>query len=127
MKANRLITSALLALLLCSCSNDRENDLIDEPDVIENPNNPNDNKITYSDDIAPIMQSSCVSCHASPPVNGAPFSLINFSQVNQRANGVLNRMSLQSGSPGAMPPSGRLPQATIDLIQQWITDGKLQN
>lgn len=121
MKTSKLFILCLLTLLVYSCSNDSEDDL--------NIDNPIDNPIVvnYTDNIKTIMQSSCVGCHSSPPSNGAPFALVNFSQVNQRANGVLNAMKKQSGASGAMPPSGRLPQATIDLIQQWIDNGKPEN
>lgn len=125
MKTARLVFVMVLALSVFACSNDSEDDLVN----VEEPTNeePGETAINYVDDIAPIMSASCVGCHADPPRNGAPFSLVNFSQVNQRANGVFNRMNLQSGSAGAMPPSGRLPQTTIDKIQQWIDDGKKEN
>lgn len=116
----KLFFLPLLAIFMFNCANDSESDLLDDP---VNP----DASINYTDDIQPIIQSACVSCHANPPVNGAPFSLVNFSQVNEKAGNIISRISLQSGSPGAMPPSGRLPQATIDKVQQWIDDGKLEN
>jgi hypothetical protein len=118
---------SLLTLCMYSCSNDSESDLIP---VVNDPggtDNPDETSINYTDDILPIMQSACISCHSSPPTNGAPFSLVNFSQVSQRANSILNSMNKQNGTPGAMPPSGRLPQATLNLVEQWINDGKLEN
>ena len=124
MKTNKLITLLLIAFSICGCSYDSESDLIDTPDEQEQQQEEDPNiLITYDDDIRPIMQGSCVSCHGNPPTNGAPFSLVNFSQVSQRANLILSAMDRQSGSPGAMPPSGRLPQATINLVRQWIEDG----
>lgn len=113
----------LFAFCIYNCSNLSEDDFINDAD---DPSDPNE-VVNYTDDIQPIIQSACIGCHASPPVNGAPFSLINFNDVNQRANGIISRMSLQSGSAGAMPPSGRLPQSTINKVQQWIDDGKLEN
>jgi hypothetical protein len=126
MKVNKLIILSLLTLCMFSCSNDSESDLIDNPNDPGDPDDPIE-LVNYTDDIATIMQSACIGCHASPPINGAPFALTNFSQVDQRSSSILNRMELQSGSPGAMPPSGRLPQATIDKVQQWINDGKPEN
>lgn len=38
-------------------------------------------------------------------------------------DGLISRISLNSGDPGAMPPAGKLPQSTIDLIVKWKTDG----
>jgi hypothetical protein len=130
MKTRKLIFLGLLTLSVSiySCSNDSEDDFVPaitqsgDPDDPDNPTTTN-----YTDNVRPVMQSSCVGCHSSPPVNGAPFALVNYTQVNQRASSILSRMSLQSGAGGAMPPSGRLPQTTIDVIQQWITDGQLEN
>ncbi|MFK7832044.1 MAG: hypothetical protein AB8B52_02095 [Winogradskyella sp.] len=123
MKTSKLFLLFLLIFTISSCSYDSESDLIE---VSTDPVDPNI-LVNYTDDVLPIMQSACIGCHSSPPVNGAPFALVNFSQVDQRASSILNRMSLQSGAPGAMPPSGRLPQSTIDKIQQWIADGQLEN
>ena len=123
MKTNKLILLSVLVFCLFSCSYDSENDLI-EPSL--GPIDPNA-IVNYTDNISPIIQSACVGCHSNPPVNGAPFALVNFNQVSQRAGNILNTMSRQSGAPNAMPPSGRLPQATIDLIERWIDDGQLEN
>jgi len=123
MEKTILVFVTFLSFMIYGCSYDSENDLI-EPIV-----NPTDNGgiVNYSNNVKPIMTSSCISCHASPPINGAPFSLITYDQVSQRANNVLNAMSRQSGASGAMPPAGRLPQSTIDIIQQWIDDGLPEN
>jgi len=137
MKTQNLVFLFLFAFLFLSCSNDSEDDLIDNSnDTSQNDdpgqgqgggNDPTNFQFNYEDDIKPIMQTSCVSCHASPPVNGAPFALVTYDQVRQRSSRVLATMDRQSGSPGAMPPSGRLPQATIDIVAQWISDGMPEN
>ncbi len=117
--------------LLVSCTYDSEADLIavedvsnDEGDGDENPTGSN---ITYVNTIKAIVDSNCISCHANPPRNGAPFSLVTFSQVSARANGILNAISRQSGAAAAMPPSGRLPQSTIDAFEEWITNETPEN
>ena len=124
----------LLTIFLYGCSNDSENDLVIDPNDGQDTDNGGDDNngdptatINYTDHIAPIMSNSCIGCHSNPPNNGAPFPLISYSQVSQRANSILSAMNKQSGTPGAMPTSGRLPQATIDLVEQWIADGKLEN
>ena len=134
MKISKLIFLSLLTLCIASCSYDSEDDLTEVTQGSNSGGNGGTggggtgvNSTNYIDDIKPIMESSCISCHASPPVNGAPFALVTFEQVSQRANRILSTMSAQSGAPGAMPPSGRLPQATIDLVQQWISNGKPEN
>lgn len=104
--------------LTTSCTNDSEDDLID--------NNPQTNIVTYVDDVGPIIETNCVSCHSDPPVNGAPNSLVNYVEV---VNAVVNmdlidRISRQPGEGGFMPLGGsRLPQNLIDLIEQWEDEG----
>ncbi len=111
----------LSMLLLFGCSNDSIEDLFEEQD----PNIP----VTYENTIEPIINNNCIGCHSNPPQNGAPFPLTNFEQVFLRAdNGQLIRaISRQTGEPRAMPPSGRLPQPTIDQIEQWIENGLEEN
>ncbi|WP_343488330.1 hypothetical protein [Allomuricauda sp. d1] len=129
-KTKILLIGCFLALLT-SCTYDSENDLI-APDGTDNEDDgsgedPTDSAITYDDTIKAIVDSNCISCHSSPPRNGAPFALVNFSQVSARANGILSAISRQSGAAGAMPPAGRLPQSTIDAFDEWIEKGTPEN
>ncbi|PRX57914.1 hypothetical protein [Flagellimonas meridianipacifica] len=118
----------LVSLLIFSCANDSESDLLDP--IPENVDDVNDDEIvdavTFTADIQPIIANNCLGCHSSPPRNGAPFALVTFQQVSSRNGGVLRTVSLQTGQPGAMPPAGRIPQASIDLINQWIEDGLIE-
>lgn len=113
---------ALASITITSCSSDSESDLLELPDEIPS----NGDLVTYTNDVKSIVDGSCLGCHSSPPRNGAPFALTNFNQVSTRANSILTAMSRANGAPAAMPPSGRLPQATIDVIDQWIKDGTEQ-
>ncbi len=130
MKRTKLIMLFLCFLVVCSCTNDSEDDLIgldqeqgsdDETDDVEATG------ITYENTVKAIIQGSCIGCHDNPPRNGAPFALVNFQQVSQRANSILSAMARQNGAAGAMPPAGRLPQNTIDQIQEWIDNGTPEN
>lgn len=103
-------------ILLVSCSSDSEDDM-----------GPNQGPVTYDGNVKAIIDNNCLACHIDPPVNGAPFALTNYTQVSSRAALILTAISKQAGTAGAMPPSGRLPQSTIDLIDQWIQDGTLEN
>ena len=102
---------------LVSCSSDSEETMM--------PNNPG--LVTYEGNVKAIINNNCLGCHTDPPVNGAPFALTTYAQVSARANQILTAISRQSGANGAMPPSGRMSQATIDIIDQWIQDGTLEN
>ncbi|AEM71648.1 hypothetical protein Murru_2613 [Allomuricauda ruestringensis DSM 13258] len=120
---NVLTVFVFAFLFLLSCSNDSESDLT-------GPQTGNENEfVTYNDNIKAVISNNCLSCHSSPPTNGAPFSLTTYTQVKNRAeNGsLLAAISKQTGEAGAMPPTGRMPQATIDLVEQWIADGLLED
>lgn len=109
----------LIGILFISCSNDSESDLM-EPETMSD--------LTYEGSIKQIMNTNCLGCHSAPPVNGAPFSLNTYERVKDRTeNGNLIRaINRQTGESAAMPPSGRMPQATIDMIEQWADEGFLE-
>jgi len=111
---------AVSMLLLIGCSNDSESDLIESIDE--------ETLVSYNATIRTVINNNCVGCHSDPTQNGAPFPLTNYDQVLVRAeNGQLLRaISRQTGEARAMPPSGRLPQATIDLIDRWIQEGAIE-
>lgn len=110
---------SLFCILSVSCTNDSESDLM-EPDTDSSP--------SYETDIRPIIANNCLGCHSDPPVNGAPFSLNTYDRVKDRTeNGnLLTAINRQTGESAAMPPTGRLPQATIDRIEQWADEGFLE-
>ena len=101
-----------------SCSSDSEDDITPPP---------TSGKITYNQHVKPAIDGNCLGCHMSPPVNGAPFPLTNYNEVSSRASSILTAISKQSSEPRAMPPGNRLPQTTIDVVNQWIQDGLLEN
>lgn len=106
-------------LLLFSCSTNSEDDLILP---IENTE-----IVKYNQNIKPIMDSNCIGCHGNSNPN-AGLSLTNFNQVRQAVlnNGLIDRISRQSGDPQLMPTGGRMPQQTIDLVVKWQTDGLME-
>ena len=87
-------------------------------------------RVTYSHDIAPIMLTQCAPCHH--PNSVAPFSLITYDQVQQRA-----QMIADVTASGYMPPwhaashtlyrgARYLTSKQKALIQQWVVQGELQ-
>jgi hypothetical protein len=119
MKKLTEIWFTILCLSLFSCSSNSEDDLILPTQ--------NTGLVKYTQNIKPIMESNCVGCHGNSNPN-AGLSLTNFNQVRQAIlnNGLIDRISKQSGDPQLMPTSGRMPQQTIDLIIKWQTDGLLE-
>ena len=63
------------------------------------PNVPGD--VTFSKDIAPILQRSCQNCHQ--PESVAPMSLMTYQEVRPWAKAIKTRTLLRD-KPGVMPP-----------------------
>ena len=115
MKKNTFkIVFVVFTFILVSCSSDS-----DEPMP--------ETKITYEKDIKLIIENNCFGCHIDPPINGAPFALVNYAQVSAEASNILTAISKQTGETSAMPPIGRMSQETIDKVAKWIDDGLLEN
>jgi len=104
---------------ITGCTSDSTEDLIDTtPPIGEN--------ITYSANVKTIIDLNCISCHANPPVNGAPMSLTTYDNVKDAIlhRGLIDRISRQNGQPGLMPNGGpRMIQSNIDIIMQWQAQG----
>ena len=58
-------------------------------------------QVTFTRDIAPILQRSCQRCHR--PDSLAPMSLIDYEEVRPWARSIKHRTGLRD-KPGAMPP-----------------------
>jgi uncharacterized membrane protein len=116
------IISILIGFISTSCSNDDSSSL-------SNPVKPSESGqdvilSTYTSNVKSIMTSNCISCHATTPINGAPFSLTTYNDVKTNIVDIINRISRAQGASGLMPQGGnRLPQTTIDQIVKWQSDG----
>ena len=62
---------------------------------------PANRPVTFTKDIAPILQRSCQQCHR--PDSVAPMSLITYEDVRPYARAIKQRTALRS-KPGVMPP-----------------------
>src|SRR5262245_28709363 len=58
-------------------------------------------RVTFTKDIAPILQRSCQNCHR--PDSLAPMSLLTYEEVRPYAAAIKRRTALR-GKQGAMPP-----------------------
>lgn len=116
MKKLFLLSPFFMALFL-SCSNDSTIDLVEQN---------NEDFVKYSTHVKSIIDNNCLACHQNPPVNFAPNHLTTYEAVKEAVQnrGLIDRVSRAQGDSGLMPAGGtRLPQATIDLLIQWETDG----
>jgi len=93
-----------------------------------------DDEVTFSRDIAPILQRSCQNCHRPDAL--APMSLITYDEVRPWARAIKNRTGLRD-KPGVMPPwfieknigiqrfkdDPSLSDEEIRLIAAWVDSG----
>ena len=91
-------------------------------------------EVTFSRDIAPILQRSCQKCHRPDAI--APMSLISYQEVRPWARAIRNRTGLRD-KPGVMPPwfiekdigiqafkdDPSLSDEEIRLIATWVDNG----
>ena len=89
------------------------------------PLDPLGRKITYQEDIKTIIDNNCISCHGiSSPQAG--LTLLTYEQVKEssKTRGLISRMN---SSSNPMPPSGKLSQEKLNLIDKWKNDGYIKN
>lgn len=91
-------------------------------------------EVTYSRDIAPILQENCERCHR--PSSLAPMSLLTYQEARRYASRIKERVQLRDES-GVMPPwflergigiqhfsnDEGLSEAEIALIAAWVDSG----
>jgi peroxiredoxin len=87
-----------------------------------------DGKVTYSNQIARIIQKRCLECHH--PGEIGPFSLTNYEEVvgwAEMMREVLqqNRMPPWHADPryGHFANDNRMPDEEKQLVYQWVKDG----
>jgi hypothetical protein len=90
--------------------------------------------VTYSRDVAPILQRACVHCHR--PSSLAPMSLTSYQEARRYASRIAERTQL-GGRMGTMPPwfierdvgiqhfknDESLTAAEIETIAEWAAAG----
>jgi hypothetical protein len=90
--------------------------------------------VTFSEDVAPILQRSCQSCHRAG--GGAPMSLTTYQEARRWANRIVERTAIRDRM-GAMPPNfvepgvgiqdfkndHPLSDAELATIQAWVANG----
>jgi mono/diheme cytochrome c family protein len=87
-----------------------------------------DTPVTFSKDVAPIFNKSCVECHR--PTMFAPMSLTTFDEARPWARSIKQRVVSRAMPPwGADPAHGTfkndpsLTQKQIDTIVAWVDAG----
>jgi len=85
--------------------------------------------VTWSRDIAPLLQEKCVECHREG--GGAPFTLQSYRDASRRARTILAVVEDRYMPPwhaigGDIPLAGdrRLDPTQIDRLRSWVQAGK---
>ena len=88
-------------------------------------------KLTYSKDVAPILNRRCVECHRSGEV--APMSLTSYKEVRPWAKAIKERVLTRAMPPwfadphyGEFKNDRRLSREEMDAIAAWVDGGALQ-
>ncbi len=121
MKFRNFLLFGTITLFTTSCSNNSTDDLTGSFPLVE--------VAKYNENVKPIIDANCVSCHATSPINGASIPLVTYQQVKNAVltGGLINRISRQNGDGDLMPLGGpRMPQNTINVIVQWEANGLLE-
>jgi mono/diheme cytochrome c family protein len=85
--------------------------------------------VTFNKDIAPIIFNNCTSCHRAGEV--APFALQSYADVSRHSHEIAD-LTHDHTMPPWKPTDGfgdfvgarRLTSEQIDLIAQWVKEGK---
>jgi hypothetical protein len=93
------------------------------------PNKTESGSVTFTRDIAPIIQANCASCHR--PGQSAPFALLSYDDVSSHANQILE-VTQSRFMPPWKPAAGftrfldelRLTKNELSLLATWVKDGK---
>jgi len=113
MKNIKFLIAIVFGVSLISCDSNTYDEI---GGYVENP--------TYTNNIKPIIDSKCVTCHYT---NNSSF-ISDLSTYDNVKNSFESGSALQYVSDGTMPKNGtRFSNATLKLINKWITDSYPEN
>jgi mono/diheme cytochrome c family protein len=81
---------------------------------------------TYSAVIAPMIQTQCIGCHQGANPSGG-VALSTYSNVTSAVNsmGLVDAVNGVNGR-SLMPPSGRMSNCNVALLERWVRAGMPQ-
>ena len=109
---NRLQFVIVGFLAFMACETNVEDDLNSQQDCIQV-------EEYYTENIKPILESSCTACHSGSSSSGG-LSLDNYTAAYNavKSGDILDRIQREPNEPGFMPSGGqKLPAENISLIQ----------
>jgi hypothetical protein len=113
----------LFIVFVTGCYYDNEEDLYGVVNCAPNPN------ASFTVDVLPILDVKCNNCHSgSSPSAG--IRLDTYTEVMKSVNNgkLMGSINQTSSEFSAMPKNGsKLPPCQIQVIQDWIDAGALNN
>lgn len=119
----KLIFTIIVISLLNSCYYDSKEDLYqfitENCDLVE---------VSYSNDIVPVLQAQCYSCHSvNNPEGGVILDSYDQTIISVNNGSLFGSMNHDAGY-SIMPPSGqKVSQCDLDKLKLWIDNGALNN
>ena len=112
----------VLLFLLQSCYYDNVEELYPNPPACDTTN------VSYAEDVWPVINSNCTSCHSG----GAPqgnVSLENYDDIVVAANNgsLLGTIKHEDGWPAMPKGGGSLGDCDIAKIEKWVNEGTPNN
>ncbi|MGV8026569.1 MAG: hypothetical protein AB2L18_08435 [Anaerolineaceae bacterium] len=87
-------------------------------------------EVSFSKDIWPVIQQFALPAHSTEGKGGIFLEsyddIMKYVIPGDPASSVLYQYLIGDGVP-VMPPTGKLPDATIQLFYDWITQGAKNN
>ena len=89
-------------------------------------------EVTFTKDVAPILQRSCQSCHRPGPGGGAPMALLSYSDVRPWARAIKARTAARTMPPWfiekevgiqAFKDDPSLSDEEIAMVGRWVDAG----
>lgn len=84
-------------------------------------------KITYTNDILPIIEKSCSTTGCHVPNGSAPSDYTTFEGVKGDVDNGSFKRRVVDGKPNFMPPAGKLDSDLIDKVNCWLNAGAPNN
>lgn len=107
--------------ILSGCYFDNEEDLYPS-----SPGGCNTTAVSYNNDIVPIMNSRCVSCHSGGFPSGG-LALNTHALVSGNINNIIDRIKRNLDDALLMPQGAKLDPCSIEKIEAWARQGALNN
>ncbi len=88
-------------------------------------------KPSYVKNFEPLLRTTCVGCHTEGSPNEALPYLTSYELTREATEKGSLICRIEGGDAcgglqAVMPPSGKLPQTTIDVIKLWKEQGYLK-